>query len=848
MSGQTFNTQIENSIKSIGIINTARNLGYDVSSYKNLKDAGRLLMLDVKNHAPSSIKTYLHVMKDRLNKNVYTFIKSYSEELQSVLDSTINVNYKYDFFSAATEIKTYLPKFIYDENSDDFTLNVCETPQLQALRIASELYWDVSLDRVIKAYHEISQQYYTHATPTIFNAGMRKNTMVSCYLLNIEDNLDNIAYTAFGDASIISKCNGGLGIDISRLRHSEIDNKGMSQGIIPMAQVVNSIVRYVDQGGMRKGAATLCCDVFHIDIMEFISLVDKIGEQYTRAHDINISIWMPSLFFKRYLQGGNWTMFCPAKAKELLDIFGPDFDREYEKLEELAKLRDEELIYRRNNYNLLKQKIQTMLNVSDEDIIEFHEAREQYQEAVRRKINHKTLPAAEVYNHIIKMQRKTGMPYIMHRDSCNIKSNQKHQGRIYTNLCQEILEHADKDEIASCNLASINLRKFVKNGSFLYDKLGKIVSNIVENLNKVIDHNYYPLDKRNNDGEVIKQGKISKTNFDHRPIGIGVSGFAEMLYKLDLCFDSNEVKSLNKKVFACIYFNALAKSIQLGIYDGVYKSFKGSPLSTGKLQFDLWKDEFDMYGQNKLRKKEDDEPINPTEWYQTPITLYNSDEKVIDTIEPTWESLRKCVVKYGCRNSLLIALMPTATTAQKLRNTETTEAPMSNLYSRKVMNGAFPVLNRYLEKDLTVIGLWNDITLNYITEKEGSIKDFDVFVYQNSHLFPEFNKNYERLKYLINKYKTIWEIPQKLFLQLAADRARYICQSQSLNLYLSDPTNEQLKAVHVTSHMLGLKTGLYYLRTQSATQAIKFTVDTTKTKQRPKECVEDENGVCLMCQ
>jgi ribonucleoside-diphosphate reductase alpha chain len=827
---------VKQSIEQIGIINTTRNLGFDVNSYDNMKLAGELLMSNVIQNAPSTISKYVTVMRNRLNTKTLEFLIKHQEQLQHVLDQTKQRNYQYDYFSASTEIKTYLPKFIYDENMDDSTLNVCETPQLQSLRIAIQLYADVGINEVIKAYNEMSSHYYTHATPTIFNAGLKKSTMISCYLLDIQDDLGSIA-SGFSDASLISKANGGLGIDISRLRHSEIDNKGMSQGLIPMIQVINSIVRYVDQGGMRKGACTVSLDVHHIDLMDFVSVVEKIGEQYTRAHDINISVWIPSLFFKRVESKGNWTLFCPAHAKELLDTFGEEFEDKYVALEALAQERENRYHFAKASFNGNKEELLKHINPSEQLIAKFHSARERYQQAKRNRIAHKVLTANEVLEHIVKVQGTTGMPYIMHRDACNIKSNQKHQGRVYTNLCQEILEHADKDEIASCNLVSINLRKFAhrqkddNTAQYDYKQLGEMTRSAVTNLNRVIDTNWYPLDERDSQGNVTKQGKISLTNFAHRPIGIGVSGLAEALFKLDLSFEDTETIQVNKNIFACMYFNAMAQSVQLAIKDGVYSSFKGSPLSQGKLQFDLWADEFNIVRENKFRKAEDDKPVDPSLFNQQSVPLYDNDNKHIDTILPTWDDLRRCVMNYGARNSLLIALMPTATTAQKLRNTETTEAPMSNVYTRKVMNGAFIVLNRYLEKDMKAINLWTPEVVNGLMASEGSVQTIDQYITTTLT-----SQQHSRLNHIKHKYKTIWEIPQKLFLQMAADRGRYVCQSQSLNVYIANADARKLKALHMTSSMLGLKTGLYYLRSQPVGQGIKFNLNTNNNSNE-KECL-----------
>jgi ribonucleoside-diphosphate reductase alpha chain len=592
---------------------------------------------------------------------------------------------------------------------------------------------------------------------------------------------------------MISKSSGGLGFDISTVRHSEIRETGWSNGIIPMIQLYNYMVRYVDQNGRRKGAATIFLRPHHIDIEDFVELPRKVGDKYARAHDINICLWTSWIFWQRVRSNGTWTLFCPARVPQLNELYGEEFTKAYIAAE------------------------------ADPTIKPHHK---------------KVINARDLYNKIRDVQRETGMPYLMDGDGANLKSNHRHLGYIKSsNLCLEIIEYTDDETIAVCNLHSLSLRMFGKHEinreisdvhealreAVDFQQLANMSQRVNENLNKVIDHNWYPLDK-------VKEGKfkpgiIHRSNKRHRPVGMGASGFAELLHILDLPFEDPIVLVLNKMIFACMYWNAMAQSIQLAIRDGPYESFHGSPTSHGKFQFDLWKEEFDILGPNSARKKEDDEPIDPSSWGQNKFYSYSPDgESIQDTILPTWDDLRRCMMKYGLRNSLFIALMPTASTAQVRRNCESVEAHQNNMYSRKVLKCSYPVLNRYLVNDLEKEGLCNNSAIEYIKVKNGSVQGFSQYIASNPNLFPNFSGNQSRILFLEKKYKTMWEIPQRLFLKLAADRSRYIDQSSSTNIYIRDCTDEKLSACHLYANMLGLKTLMYYLR-QKGGETIKFTAD-----------------------
>jgi ribonucleoside-diphosphate reductase alpha subunit len=790
-------------VDKFGLYGSARIMGYDVSHYNNLLMAGRLAIENLKNNSPKKLIEYAALMKHRLNTPTYDFIVNNQEKLQKAIEKNEFNDYDHDWFSANTMIT------MYSANTQHGSDGI-ETPQYIWMRIAIQLYHSENnaINRVIEAYEEMSKGLYTPASPTIFNAGMKEPQMASCFLLTIGDNLESILKTGIYRGGMISKASGGLGFDVSRVRHSEIKETGWSNGIVPMLQLYNSMVRYVDQGGRRKGAATIYLRPHHIDIEDFIELPRKVGDKYARAHDLNICIWTSWIFWDRLKNDGNWTLFCPARVPQLNDIYGEEFTKAYIEAE---------------NDPTIKSKHKKVIRVRD------------------------------LWDKIIDIQKETGMPYLMNGDASNLKSNHRHNGYIRSsNLCLEVIEYTDDDTIAVCNLHSLSLRMYAKspidrniknigealNQSVDFELLANMSRKVIQNLNKVIDHNWYPLD-RVVDGNV-KPKIINKSNKKHRPVGMGVSGFAELLHILDLPFEDPIVLILNKMLFACMYWNALAQSIQLAILNGPYETFKGSPTSEGKLQFDLWKEEFNILGPNMARQKEDDEPINPKSWEQKSFKLYDENNNIMDTIENSWDDIKRCMVKYGLYNSLLIALMPTATTAQIRRNCESVEAHQNNMYSRKVLKCSYPVLNRYMIEDLEKLGLWNNSVVEYLKVKNGSILGLSSYIANNKNLFQKFNGDNMRMKFLEDKYKTMWEIPQKTFMKLAADRGRYIDQSSSTNVYIRDGSDSKLKACHLYANMLGLKTIMYYLR-QTGGESIKFTADPRMIKHIKGLNVDSDN-------
>lgn len=754
-------------------------LSQDASTYNNLKLAGHYLIRDMKSRAPRTVRDYVAALVDVLAPDIQKFMLEHADALDAAVQENEHHDDDFDWASAFTLKTTYLLRADPDKESP-------ETPQFMYLRLAVQHYGvgaEPSLARVLQMFRELSAGYYTSASPTLFNAGTKRPQLASCFLLSIEDNTEDLLKTGIYYGGLISKSSGGLGFDMSKIRHSQISNLGTSRGLMPWLLLFNSMVYCVDQGSRRKGAATVYLRPDHLDVLDFINAVEKQGSRYERVHDLNIALWTPWLFFKRVREDGDWTLFDPKQVPELNNANCEELERLY--LEAEA-----------NPHISPKHK--------------------------------KTIKARELFTRIVRMQRQTGMPYILHADACNAKSNQRHLGNIRTsNLCCEIVEYTDHDTIASCNLSSISLRAFC-NAPFpaklgpdsgyeeiraCYDfaRLGQIARSVVRNLNRVIDINWYPLDKRHPDGSVRKMGKIHTANLRHRPLGIGVSGLAEALHHLDLAFEDPAAARFNEMVFACLYWNSLAESVALAVQDGPHESFPGSPFSQGLLQFDLWQEEFRRKGGNKLRRAEDDLPLDPKAWGQAAVEIGR------DRALPTWDDLKRCVMKYGARNSLLLALMPTASTAHVMRNCESVEAHISNYYTRFLLKADLTILNRYLQWDLELLHLWNGRTVDFLLVTQGSIQRFGDYVRQRPQFFPEADHSaamYARLARIEAKYKTMWEIPLMTILKLAARRGRYIDQSQSTNIFIRNPSDEKIEALHLAMDQLGLKT-LYYLRTNA---------------------------------
>ena len=628
------------------------------------------------------------------------------EENAELLDSSIiyDRDFGFDYFGFKTLEKSYLLKI---------EGKIVERPQHMYMRVAIGIHKS-DVESAIKTYNLMSERWFTHATPTLFNAGTPKPQMSSCFLLTMKDDSIDGIYDTLKQTAKISQSAGGIGLAIHNIRATGSyigGTNGTSNGIIPMLRVFNDTARYVDQGGgKRKGAFAVYLEPWHADVFEFLDLRKNHGKEEMRARDLFYALWISDLFMKRVEADGKWSLFCPNEAPGLSECWGAEFEELYERYEREGRAR-------------------------------------------------KTINAQELWFAILDSQIETGTPYMLYKDAANGKSNQQNLGTIKSsNLCTEIMEYTSPEEVAVCNLASLALPRFVIDGKFDQQKLYDVTYEVTKNLNKIIDNNYYP----------VEEAKTS--NLRHRPIGLGVQGLADVFILLRLPFESDLAKILNKNIFETIYYAGMKASMDLAKEQGPYETFKGSPLSKGMFQFDLWN-------------------VEPTDRWD-------------------WESLRKDVMEFGVRNSLLVAPMPTASTSQILGNNECFEPYTSNIYSRRVLSGEFIIVNKHLLKDLVNLGLWNNDMKNKIIANNGSV--------QNIKEVPAHIKEL---------YKTVWEIKQRNLIDMAADRGAFICQSQSLNLFVDTPTVAKLTSMHFYAWKKGLKTGMYYLRTQAATQAVQFTIE-----------------------
>jgi ribonucleoside-diphosphate reductase alpha chain len=662
-------------------------------------------------------------------KDVYGIIKQNA----ALLDSTIihDRDFSYDYFGFKTLERSYLMRI---DNK------VVERPQYMLMRVAIGIHKD-NIEKAIETYNLMSEKWFTHATPTLFNAGTDKAQLSSCFLLTMqEDSIEGI-YNTLKRCAKISQYAGGIGLSIHNIRAtgSRIrGTNGFSNGIVPMLRNFDMTARYVDQGGgKRKGSFAIYLEPWHADIFEFLDLKKNHGKEEMRARDLFYGLWIPDLFMKRVKEDGEWSLFCPNEAPNLFDYYGEKFESLYCQYEKEGRAR-------------------------------------------------KVIKAQELWFAILEAQIETGTPYMVYKDAANKKSNQKNLGTIKSsNLCTEIIEYTSENEVAVCNLASIALSRFVTpDKNFDYHKLYEITKIVTKNLNKVIDVNYYP----------IEEARYSDRR--NRPIGIGVQGLADVFIMLRMPFDSLEASELNKNIFETIYFASLEASNELAKQDGTYETFSGSPASEGILQFDMW-------------------GVEPSSNWD-------------------WNGLKEKIKSYGLRNSLLVAPMPTASTSQILGNNECFEPYTSNIYTRRVLSGEFVVVNKHLLRDLIDLGIWGDRMKNDIIANNGSI--------QHIKEIPQHIKDI---------YKTVWEISQRVIIDMSADRGAYICQSQSLNIHLQNPTFAKLTSMHFYAWEKGLKTGMYYLRTKAAADAIKFTIQKDINPQNKTEELyhNDKNTAdeCLMC-
>ncbi|SHG90944.1 ribonucleoside-diphosphate reductase subunit alpha [Winogradskyella jejuensis] len=691
--------------------------------------------ISVSNLHKNTKKTFSEVMED-----LYTYVNPrtskkaplLSDEVYNVimenkdrLDSTIiyNRDFGYDYFGFKTLERSYLLKL---------NGKIAERPQHMLMRVSIGIHLN-DLDAAVETYELMSKKYFTHATPTLFNSGTPKPQMSSCFLLTMKDDSIDGIYDTLKQTAKISQSAGGIGLSIHNIRATGsyiAGTNGTSNGIVPMLKVFNDTARYVDQGGgKRKGSFAMYIEPWHADIMSFLDLKKNHGAEELRARDLFYAMWMPDLFMKRVQENAEWTLMCPNECPGLSDVHSEEFEALYTKYEAEGKGR-------------------------------------------------KAIKARELWEKILESQIETGTPYMLYKDAANRKSNQKNLGTIKSsNLCTEIMEYTSPDEVAVCNLASIALPMFVKNGEFDHKELFRITKRVTKNLNRVIDRNYYPVKEAEN------------SNFRHRPVGLGVQGLADAFIKLRMPFTSDEAKALNQDIFETLYFAAVTASMEEAKADGPYETYEGSPISQGLFQHNLWniKDE-ELSGR----------------W--------------------DWEKLRKQVKKHGVRNSLLVAPMPTASTSQILGNNECFEPYTSNIYTRRVLSGEFIVVNKHLLEDLVELGLWNDGLKNEIMRANGSIQNIDGIP--------------EDIKEL---YKTVYEMSMKDIIDMSRQRGYFIDQSQSLNLFMEGATMAKLTSMHFYAWKSGLKTGMYYLRTKAAVDAKKFTVTREVKKEPVAQNVASES-------
>ncbi|MCH4553934.1 ribonucleoside-diphosphate reductase subunit alpha [Aestuariibaculum lutulentum] len=652
-----------------------------------------------------------------LADDVYKVIMDNKE----VLDSTIiyNRDFGYDYFGFKTLERSYLLKL---------NGKIAERPQHMLMRVAVGIHLD-DIESVVETYELMSKKYFTHATPTLFNSGTPKPQMSSCFLLTMKDDSIDGIYDTLKQTAKISQSAGGIGLAIHNIRATGsyiAGTNGTSNGIVPMLKVFNDTARYVDQGGgKRKGSFAMYIETWHADIMDFLDLKKNHGKEEMRARDLFYAMWISDLFMKRVQEDGSWTLMCPNECPGLDEVHSEAFEELYLKYESEGKGR-------------------------------------------------KTIKARELWEKILESQIETGTPYMLYKDAANRKSNQQNLGTIRSsNLCTEILEYTSPDEVAVCNLASIALPMFIKNGEFDHKELFRITKRVTKNLNRVIDRNYYPVIEAEN------------SNMRHRPIGLGVQGLADTFIKLRMPFTSDEAKQLNQDIFETLYYAAVTASMEEAKVDGPYQTYEGSPISKGQFQHNLWN---------------------------------IKDEELSGNWD--WDKLRQQVLKHGVRNSLLVAPMPTASTSQILGNNECFEPYTSNIYTRRVLSGEFIVVNKHLLEDLVELGLWNESLKQDIMRANGSVQNVDV---------PQHIKEL---------YKTVWELSMKDIIDMSRQRGYFIDQSQSLNLFMEGATMAKLTSMHFYAWKSGLKTGMYYLRTKSAVDAIKFTLQTTKKEEPVAQAVE----------
>lgn len=668
--------------------------------------AARILVSNLQKSTSDSVVETWQKMASVLDPEFLADAERRSSELQALVD--YSYDYIFDFFGFKTVEKLYLTRV---------EGKVVERPQHMWLRVAFALWrglGDDGMERVKETYELLRSKMFTHASPTLFNAGLRHQQLASCYLTGIEaDSVEGI-FDSLTKCAKISKFGGGIGLHVSGVRAKGAPirgTNGQSDGLVPMCRVLNAVASYINQGGRRKGSIAVYIEPHHPDIMEVLALKRNSGDEHLRARDLFYAVWVSDLFMRRVQDSGTWSLFDPSRCPGLNETHGDEYAALYERYEAEGM-------------------------------------------ATRQ------LPARDVWFEILRSQIETGTPYILYKDACNAKSNQQNLGTIKcSNLCSEIVEYTAPDEVAVCNIGSVSLPAYVVNGEFDFSALMAVTRVLARNLDRMIDLTFYPIEE------------ARRSNLRHRPIGIGVQGLQDVFFLMRYPYDSPQAALLNKKIFECMYYAALSESCELSRQLGPYSTFAGSPASQGKLQYDLW-------------------GVQPTE-----------------STDLSWQTLKEDIQTYGLRNSLSMAPMPTASTATIFGNTEACEPVTSNMFSRRTLAGEFAVVNKYLVADLVRRGLWNVEMKNKILERDGSIQGI-----------PGMPEDLQAL------YKTAWELSQKSVIDMAADRGAFVCQSQSMNLFVPDPTFKKLSSMHFYAWSKGLKTGIYYLRSKPAAKAVQVTV------------------------
>lgn len=825
--------------------------------------AGRILTFSILQKSAKSVSEYIECIGHLLGDKYREFYISHADEIDKLLEETEEYNYKNFDLVSASAVRSYLLKTFLNRVPIENYLWLC-------LRQAVQLYHDEGFAEVKRCYYELLNKNYVHASPICFNSCLKNNQLGSCFLMEVGDNLESLLYGGCADGGIISKNMGAVGVAVGSVRHSEIKGGGKTSGIIPFGAIYDSTYKCVNQATKRPGAVNMTLPIWHIDVFEFVASRDATSDNL-KFDNANITVFTCGLFMDRVAKDQDWTLFCPGKGKMMFNgkmtniygLYNKEFEDFYPALEAEAKRRKEE-------YDIMFDKYEASeldLAGTTDGRSALYKMQRDIEKKHKRLIEFKTVKARKLYRWICEMNMKSSMPYICDGDSVNYKNNLKNLKKPTNclNLCLEIIEPATPETYASCNLGHVNLKKFVKGkydpslaASYDFEGLGKATRSLVRNISKAIEHNHYFLG-----------GKIKKENLQNRPLGIGVSGMAEMFALLDVPYDSPEAERMNKAAFACMYYNGLVESNRLakikGEYDsfrtgsfeafvdGEWKTFEGSPLANGMFQFDMWKQEqayLESIGRlNKtIAKDEDLVEMEPVEWGQA----------------GSWESLRATIMDTGVHNSMILAIMPTATSAQVLRNCESTEAHQTLIYSRKLLRGNYTLFSEPFAREMETLGIWDRKFYSFVMCCNGSIKYLKEFLTK----YRKENENYQKLldqpellDHVIKKHRGMYDISQKTCVRYARQRGIYVDQSQSLNIYLAEPNMRTLQTIHNITHASHLKTNMYYLRSNPGVTTDQITIDTdikmfaseltgSKSKKDEAAVCRLVNGVaeCVACQ